>query len=362
MYGKQRFWANNLVTSETMLTASSQATGRVSGVSTQAAGSAVWSSSGAYSGARDLLTTIQIDSISAGAEVGSATYAWKTNETVTGWEATGVTTSTTPTALGSDAKMIAWESGSGADFAVDDVGVFWCYAPFGPGKTLDLDRNTYWQSTGDSSENIVVDLGSAQAVTAFLIGDHNLTAGATITLQANSSNSWGSPAYSQVVTVQDPAYLYLSQTYRYWRVLLADASNPDGYIKIGELYIGTYTELAAEIARPLWGSQINIIKRLVETQAETGRRSQRIWSTQQEYELRYETLDATDTATLKGIWESTFDSTTTGEMWPLFVHYFYDEADTLKLCHCVSGFDLKYSRGGINSVSIKFEEVAKTRL
>lgn len=321
----------------------------------------MWTVSGTYIGARDLLVTVQIDSISAGAEIGQATFSWKTSETVTGWEATGVTTSLTALALGADGKKIAWTAGTGADFAEGDNGIFWCYAPFGPGKTLDLDRNSYWQTTGDTSETLVIDFGSPQLITAAITADTNLTPGATISLQGNTSNVWTSPAYSYVLTLGDPASLYLSQTYQYWRWVFADASNPDGFLQIGHIYLGTHVELTSNYARAAWGSAINRKLRIIENEIETGRRSGRLWSVQREFDLVYDVLDATDLAALQSIWEGTHNLAT-GIMTPIWIHYFQDEASTLMLCNMLSGFPITYRRYGFYATTLKCEEVAKTRL
>ena len=112
-----------------------------------------------------------------------------------------------------------------------------------------------WRTTGKASENIVFALGSAKKITCFSMFTFNLTASATVTLQANASNSWGSPSYSQALTIAtdaDGAVLprsvyFLDQTYRYWRVTLADSGNSDSYLQIGRMAAGEYYELTRNI-------------------------------------------------------------------------------------------------------------------
>jgi hypothetical protein len=36
---------------------------------------------------------------------------------------------------------------------------------------------------------------------------------------------------------------FAEKTYRYCRLVISDASNPDGYVKIGRVYIGEYTQM-----------------------------------------------------------------------------------------------------------------------
>jgi hypothetical protein len=109
---------------------------------------------GDFTGDDDLYVTCQIDDVSGGAEVGSATFRWKTSETASGWEASGVTTATTLTSLGTDGKQVAWEQGTGDDFVEEDSWIFPCYALYGPARLLDLSRNSVWRS-GSLTTNLI---------------------------------------------------------------------------------------------------------------------------------------------------------------------------------------------------------------
>lgn len=91
---------------------------------------------------------------------------------------------------------------------------------------------------------IDIDLGSAKAVSSIgIIG--NLTASATITIKGNTTESWASPAISESVIAYDRNLIeyFTEASYRYWRLEIADSSNPDGYIEIGRVFIGTYAQL-----------------------------------------------------------------------------------------------------------------------
>ncbi|MBW2619285.1 MAG: hypothetical protein JRC92_10465 [Deltaproteobacteria bacterium] len=95
---------------------------------------------------------------------------------------------------------------------------------------FDLNHNTAWRSV-DLDVWLKADLKSAQQVTSTALLDHNLTSGATITLEANSTDSWVSPAYSQVLTwTEGHLVLSLDQTYRWWRLVIDDPTNPDGFL------------------------------------------------------------------------------------------------------------------------------------
>ena len=183
---------------------------------------------------------MQIDSVSAGAEVGSANFRWKRSDGT--WQASGLATSSSLTSL-ENGISVKWTSGTGDDFNLNDAWSFIARRNHGAEKLADRDPNSYWKSTGIIDESITMDLGSAQQVTAFCLGEHNLSSTATITLMANSADSWASPAWSQGITrTAKHLGIFLDQTYRYWRIRLQDAANADGYLRAAEVYLGGYFE------------------------------------------------------------------------------------------------------------------------
>lgn len=112
-----------------------------------------------------------------------------------------------------------------------------------------------WRTTDVlSSHNVVQDFGAAVEVDTVWLGNVNLTSGATVKIQANASDSWGAPSVDETLTVsglgQDPAHVNLwhelssAQTYRYWRLLITDGSNPDGWLEVGEWWLGSRVSLA----------------------------------------------------------------------------------------------------------------------
>ena len=138
-------------------------------------------------------------------------------------------------------------------------------ANFSPKKNvLDPRPGAFWGTTGDSSEWIRFDLGSAQTITCFYLNAHNLTANATVVLQANIADSWASPAEQQQLTIATdsdgnalPSLCYFPNwsAYRYWRVTFADAANPEGRIRVGNIFAGQYYELGrnwSDGARITW--------------------------------------------------------------------------------------------------------------
>lgn len=102
-----------------------------------------------------------------------------------------------------------------------------------------------------SNEWVKWDMGISTNPTDFvLIGPRNMpikiSPSSTLTLQGNETDAWSSPSYSQVLTYND-AVIYLSdalglhtEALRYWRLLIEDLDNPNGYVEVGSLYLGDF--------------------------------------------------------------------------------------------------------------------------
>jgi hypothetical protein len=79
---------------------------------------------------------------------------------------------------------------------------------------------------------IVIDLGSAESITAIAY----LNTTDAITIEANSSDSWGAPAFSQTLTSE---VTFVSQTYRYWRINTGQTAS-----RLGYFYLGSYINVS----------------------------------------------------------------------------------------------------------------------
>lgn len=105
-------------------------------------------------------------------------------------------------------------------------------------------RSRVWRTTGDTSEWIMFDMGAATAVRAFALIGHNLTSGAVVHVQANATDVWTAPSVDIAIAYHSATLVYLwstDQSFRYWRITLADSSNPDGFIDVGRIYLGPTT-------------------------------------------------------------------------------------------------------------------------
>ncbi|MBD3251192.1 hypothetical protein GF380_01835 [Candidatus Uhrbacteria bacterium] len=367
-YGPLRLLASNKITSATMLTVSSQATGDTSGVVKSGSGVASMSVAGDFAAAVNLRYRLNIDDVSSGKEVGQATFRWRTDQTTSGtWEESAVTTVQTPAyALSADGRggglSVSWTGGVGDDFEEDDDFYFVAKAQYGPGKMLDRDRQTYWKSTGVDDETIVIDLGSAQSITAAILHDHNLTDSATVKIQGHTADSWASPAFSYTFTsIVDLLSHYFSQSYRYWRFYIDDPTNTDGYIQVGNIGLFAYTQLEAENAE--WGSVEVASLKAQQNESEVGVQRDYYYAQQRQWNLNFpEVLSNNDVDTLIGVQENLIDATTK-QISPLWVHLFSDETEKIRLMRWqnIGEFQRVFRAYLLNSgVSMTFAEVVKT--
>lgn len=119
------------------------------------------------------------------------------------------------------------------------------------GNIQDVQLTKVYRSTGVTTEWIKFDLGSAKSIKGVFILAHNITSGATIKIQANTSDSWTSPAVDQTLTYDNETIYYLfssAQSYQYWRFYVEDSGNSDGYIEIGRIELDELLELGDVIS------------------------------------------------------------------------------------------------------------------
>ncbi|MBN1609872.1 MAG: hypothetical protein JW940_24785 [Polyangiaceae bacterium] len=106
-------------------------------------------------------------------------------------------------------------------------------------------RSQVWRSAiGQASAWLLADLVEAGEVGFACILDHNLSPAGTATLEANDTDEWSGPPFSCPLVGDDEKRLVFFEpaSYRYWRVVLSDPANADGFLEVGVLWLGTYFE------------------------------------------------------------------------------------------------------------------------
>lgn len=102
------------------------------------------------------------------------------------------------------------------------------------GRTIDV-----------TSQYIDFSFGSATGVQYVAILGHNITSSATISIQGGTA--LGGNTFSQSITTEYRGVWIVAftnvESYQYWRLNISDATNPDGYIEIGAVFLGTSLEM-----------------------------------------------------------------------------------------------------------------------
>jgi hypothetical protein len=126
-----------------------------------------------------------------------------------------------------------------------------------PGENLQMSQlSRRWQSSGLSNLSVIVDLGAPPnpGINLVTLVATNATTAATWRIRAATSqaNLTASPGYDSgtiaMLSSSDLAnwndrlalkWLATAQSFRWWRIDITDAGNPDGYFRAGRLYIAS---------------------------------------------------------------------------------------------------------------------------
>lgn len=134
-----------------------------------------------------------------------------------------------------------------------------------PASNLKNHLRTKVYRTGNTvtDEAIVFDFGSAYSVSFIAILNHTLTASdSNVRLEANTSNSWGTPAFTQNLTrVPGPiSAFFTSQSYQFWRLAFTKSAASETR-DIGRIFLGTYYEVDQDIGNEAITIQDNDLSR-----------------------------------------------------------------------------------------------------
>ncbi len=360
--GKARFLYDNVITDESMLSVSSLRLGLVTGALKEGTGSAVMATSGLFSGPSDAEYIVEIDSIAGGAEVGQATFRWSDGSGV--WIATGVVTSASPITL-NHGISIAFTAGSGADFVAGDKWYFKAVNLFGAGKMLNVDRDQRYRSAALESPNtITIDLSGIADPTfdSIILFDHNLTDAGTIHFEADDAATFdsnaGSPQFSEPVTWASEKivhYFSASQTKNYARLKITDTGNPDGYIEIGGLYLGTYLELSRNYSEG-YGQDNEFL--MVSNVNPYGVERDRFFNKRQTFTFDFNAMTAADVASIAAL-VTAICRRSTGEFKRFWFNSDSDVAAELWMVKLVS-FPVKNRTSGWFDIPCEMREVVRS--
>ena len=148
-------------------------------------------------------------------------------------------------ATGVDTFDLTWSSLSGPFSIGEDIGFDVSADDTGSTSYL-ADFASY-----GSRSWVKFDFGTSvtRDVRALVAFDGNFISTTTITVEANGTDVWAVPAFSVTLSLDSlendfvKALAFISTTtLRYWRMVINDAQNPDGFTAMGVPYIGEYQE------------------------------------------------------------------------------------------------------------------------
>lgn len=355
-----RFLYQNRLSSSTIITPLSAAQGVVGGaVPMVANGSGQVIFTGPFTGDGQLIYAIEID---GAGDVAAATFKWRNSDTPAGtWEASGVLTSASDVALSNGVKA-RFAAGAGTDFSLGDRWQATAVNPFGKRFLHGLDPNQRFRSGAPADPyTIVFDLGSAQEVKAAVLHLHNVSSGATVKIQGHTADAWGAPSLDETITWRaGTMFRYLTsaaKTYRYWRLKVeGDAANPDGWIGIGELYLGGWFEPGEDFSFGSSPDGEEAVERRQET--ESGVPRDVLLNRLRAAALEYEHLSDADLASFRSMFQAVKDKDNERNL-PLFAHLDVDDGGASLTLYRIGGSFLPRKDGpDDNALSLSILERA----
>jgi hypothetical protein len=108
-------------------------------------------------------------------------------------------------------------------------------------------RTYPWRSTGVNIEYIRMEGYSALQANIFVVFNHNFQKNTNSNMRIKGSNdNWATTPLNQAMTKTDDLFIYISPTtltYDDFGVYMYDVvGNPDGYMEVGRIWMGTYWE------------------------------------------------------------------------------------------------------------------------
>lgn len=105
-----------------------------------------------------------------------------------------------------------------------------------------------YRTSSDAEQRIIFgsSTGNITATYAVVLG-HNVSDAATINIEGNATDSWGSPTFSQAMTKQGDVYIaeFTSAAFDFWSIEIDDPTNSDNYIEVGFVFIGISLQMPA---------------------------------------------------------------------------------------------------------------------
>lgn len=173
-----------------------------------------------------------------------------------------------------------------------------------------------------TEEFVLWDFGIETNPMAFMfIGPRNrpirISPSATIYLQGNETNNFEDPSYNTQITYDDEVMSLLSDTglhtdaLRYWRLLIIDKENTNGFVEVGAFFLGDYFD--PDRGRVQFPLESSFVDRSTTVFSEGGQTYSDVREQTQQFRIAWFALQKQDIEELKEIF---FDY---GTSFPFFV-------------------------------------------
>lgn len=99
-----------------------------------------------------------------------------------------------------------------------------------------------WRTTGITGEYIRMAGGSSIQCAGFFVFHHNVSVSGTVAIKGSDDN-WSTTPFSEVMARSEDSFVYIPGspvTYDNYGIWIDDATNGDGYIEIGRIWMGEY--------------------------------------------------------------------------------------------------------------------------
>lgn len=160
---------------------------------------------------------------------------------------------------------------------------------------------------------------AALSIDALLAFDGNFISTTSITVEANTTDSWSSPALSTPLQmdsgrdyIKGIEFITATSAYRWWRVVINDARNTDGFTEMGIPYIGEYYEPSNGFSAAFTEDRDELSSTDI---AEEGATFQHVRATRLEYPLQWLGIPVAE----KSRWDSFADLVQVGR--PFFMAF-----------------------------------------
>ena len=166
-------------------------------------------------------------------------------------------------------------------------------------NSQDTRLSRLFKSTGNST-TVTVSFTAAQAITSCFIGNHNFDSGVTITIKANDTTDFSSPAYSSTISYTEHICfkLFTSQSYQYWQIGITTASD----LQFGHIYLGTYLTISNTFSHVL---AENIVDTTRVFTSLSGQTYTDVGYEYREYDLNFPRIVGTDRTAIKAMQTAT---------------------------------------------------------